>query len=103
MSIAWWHRFSAPTGALGVAAEAGWLLDDARAPGWTRLHASLSAVASGGDVEETTQAPGGESAGPSPVAASREAKDQGQDGAGRCRFASPVAVGGAGKRCRRCW
>jgi SpoVK/Ycf46/Vps4 family AAA+-type ATPase len=56
--------------ALGVAAESGSLLDDARAPGWTRLHASLtgiSGVATGG---ASTPESGGQPAGDTPVAAS---------------------------------
>jgi SpoVK/Ycf46/Vps4 family AAA+-type ATPase len=66
-------------GALGLAAEAGLLLDDARAPGWARLHNSLTGVSSTGVVGVPTDGSSGQQAGDSPIAASPEGGDQSPD------------------------
>jgi AAA+ superfamily predicted ATPase len=53
--------------ALGLAAEAGTILDDDRAPGWTRLHGSLRRSSTDGGTREPTQVPGGVTAGDAPA------------------------------------
>jgi len=65
--------------ALGLAAQAGILLGDTRAAGWTRLHLSLTAGTSAEVVEVPTAVPGGQQAGDSPLAASPDAGDQSPD------------------------
>ncbi len=65
--------------ALGLAAEAGMVLGDARAPGWTRLHTSLAGISGVEGVEAPIQEPNGRPPADAPVAASPEAGDQGPD------------------------
>jgi SpoVK/Ycf46/Vps4 family AAA+-type ATPase len=65
--------------ALGLAAEAGLLLDDARAPGWARLHASLMGGPSTEMTEPPMAGPGGGQGADSPVAAASEGGEQGPD------------------------
>jgi len=65
--------------ALGLAADAGTVLGDARAPGWARLQASLSGVLATQVAEAPTHEPDREQAGDSPVAATPEAGNQGPD------------------------
>ena len=66
--------------ALGLAAEAGLLLDDARAPGWARLHASLTGAPGNGPhpgvpIGEPVRQPAGDA----PVSASPGVGDSGPD------------------------
>ena len=62
--------------ALRLAAEAGLLLDDPRAPGWARLHASLPDDPDPDDGGEPAGMPGRQPAGGAPVAPSSTAADE---------------------------
>jgi AAA+ superfamily predicted ATPase len=66
-------------GALGLAAEAGLLLDDARAPGWARLHASLTGASSAQADRAPTPASAGPTAGETPVPVAPDAGDGSPD------------------------
>ncbi len=65
--------------ALGLAAEAGTILDDDRAPGWARLYGSLLGGSADGATQGPVQVTGDAAAGDSTVAAPLEVDVTGQD------------------------